>query len=337
MKILFYSSKGFELPFLRAVAPVEFEVSFIKDPLSKKTVALAKGYDAISIFTSDDASADVIRLLKEVDVKFIAVRAAGYDNVDITAANEAGIHVANVPDYSPNAIAEHTVAMMLALNRKLFRSNEQVHHQNFSLDNLVGFDMCKKKVGIIGTGRIGSIVAKILHGFDCTIFAYDVNRNQVLENKYNVIYTGLNTIFSMCDIITLHVPLNDQTRCMVNKKLINTMKRGAMLINTSRGAVVNTRDLLDALPGGQIGYLGLDVYEYEKGIFFYDRSDEDLNDTMLQKLMSYSNVLITPHQAFATKEALTNIAKTTFQNLNAFKNGNSIVNEITTVPIQILS
>ena len=197
--------------------------------------------------------------------------------------------------------------------------------------------MCKKKVGIIGTGRIGSIVAKILHGFDCTIFAYDVNRNQVLENKYNVIYTGLNTIFSMCDIITLHVPLNDQTRYMVNKKLINTMKRGAMLINTSRGAVVNTRDLLDALPGGQIGYLGLDVYEYEKGIFFYDRSDEDLNDTMLQKLMSYSNVLITPHQAFATKEALTNIAKTTFQNLNAFKNGNSIVNEITTVPIQILS
>jgi D-lactate dehydrogenase len=337
MKILFYSSKGFELPFLKAAASIDIKVDFIKDALSKKTVSLAKGYDAISIFTADDGSADVIKSLKDQGVRFIAIRAAGYDNVDIVAANEAEVHVANVPNYSPNAIAEHAVAMMLALNRKLIRSNEQVHNQNFSLDNLVGFDMKKKKVGIIGTGRIGSIVARILHGFDCILFAYDVNRNQELENKYNVIYTGLNTIFSLCDIVTIHVPLNDQTRYMVNKKLIDNMKRGAMLINTSRGGVLNTRDLLDALPTGHIGYFGMDVYEYEKGVFFHDRSGESLYDPTLQKLMTYSNVLITPHQAFATKEALANIADTTFQNLAAWKNGNRVENEITSIESQILS
>ena len=337
MKILFYSTKNFELTYLKAATTGDVEVHFIKDALSSKTVPLAGGFDSISIFTGDDASADVIKGLKEQGVKFITVRATGYDNVDIAAANEAGIRVANVPDYSPNAIAEHAVAMMLALNRKLIRSNEQVHQQNFSLDKLVGFDMNKKKAGIIGTGRIGSAVARILHGFGCSILAFDVNRNQQLENRYNVFYTGLNTLFSMCDIITIHVPLNEQTRYMVNKKLINTMKTGAMLINTSRGAVVNTQDVLDALPGGQIGYFGMDVYEHEKGIFFYDHSNDTLNDPILQKLMTFSNVLITPHQAFATKEALANIATTTFENLLSWKRGNRSENEITYIDSEVLS
>jgi D-lactate dehydrogenase len=184
-------------------------------------------------------------------------------------------------------------------------------------------------VGIIGTGKIGAVVARILNGFGCTIFAYDLNRNRELENRYNVLYTGLNAIFSMCDIITIHVPLNEQTRYLINKKLIDTMKRGAMLINTSRGAVVNTQHVVDALTSGHLGCFGMDVYENEKGIFFYDRSGESLDDPMLKKLMGFSNVLITPHQAFATNDALTNIARSTFQNLLAWKEGRRNDNEVT--------
>jgi D-lactate dehydrogenase len=329
MEVLFYSSKDFEIPYIRAAVPLNMEVKFIKDILSPKTFELAQGFEAISIFTADDASAEVIEGLKKIGVKYIAVRAAGYDNVDIQAANAAGIRVANVSDYSPNAVAEHAVALMLALNRKLMKANEQVHMHNFTLDQLVGFDLHRKKVGIIGTGRIGSTVAKILHGFGCTLIAYDVNRNQSLEHKYNVFYTGLNTLCSMCDIITIHLPLTEQTRYLVNEKLISQMKRGVMLINTSRGGVVNTKDVLNALPIGHIGYFGMDVYEYEKGLFFYDHSGETISDNNLLKLMDYSNVLITPHQAFATEEALTNIAATIFKNLACWQNGERTTYEIT--------
>ena len=260
---------------------------------------------------------------------YIAIRASGYDNIDIQAANALGIRVANVPDYSPNAVAEHAVALMLALNRKLTTANAQVHQQNFSLDHLVGFDLNKKKVGIIGTGRIGSVVARIMHGFGCTLLAYDARRDQNLENKYNVFYTGLNTISSMCDIITIHLPLNEHTHYLIDRKLIQSMKRGVMLINTSRGAIIKTQDVIDGLITGQIGYFGTDVYEYEKGIFLHDHTGETLNDTMLKKLMNFSNVLVTPHQAFATHEALTNISLTTFQNLIAWMHGKPATNEIT--------
>ena len=329
MKVLFYSSKDFELPYLKEAASTDFEIDFAKEPLSLKTALLAKGYDAVSIFAADDASAEVIKELRNEGIKFIAVRAAGYDNVDISAANKAGIRVANTPESSPNAIAEHTVAMMLALNRKLIKANEQVHKQNFTLSNLVGFDLNKKKVGIIGTGRIGSTLARIMHGFGCTLLAYDVKHDQNLEHKYNVFYTGLNTLCSMCDIITIHLPLNEQTHYLIDKKLIQTMKQGVMLINTSRGAIVKTQDVIDALTCGQIGYFGMDVYEYEKGVFFYNHEGESLHDPMLNKLMGFSNVLITPHQAFATNEALKNIAATTFYNLSSWMQNSSIENEIT--------
>ncbi|HEX2608144.1 MAG TPA: 2-hydroxyacid dehydrogenase [Flavisolibacter sp.] len=333
MKVLFYSSKEYELPYLRDVLPPSLDTTFIPELLSAKTAPLCKGYDAISIFTSDDASSEVITLLKKNGIRYISVRAAGYDNVAIQAANRAGIVVGNVPEYSPYAIAEHTVALMLALNRKLIRSHQQVHQHNFTLDHLTGFDLHKKKVGIIGTGRIGSVVAKILHGFGCTLMAYDVNRNQSLEHKYNVFYTSLDTLCSFCDIITIHLPLNEQTRYLINKRLIDQMKRGVMLINTSRGAVIQTKDVLDALPSGQIGYLGLDVYEYEKGVFLYDRSNDKLTDTTLDKLMSYSNVMITPHQAFATEEALSNIAGTTVYNLTSWAAGRISENELTYIEI----
>jgi len=329
MKVLFYSSKEFESHFLRTAIEPKFEATFVKEPLSLTTADLSNGYEAICIFTADDASAEVIAELKKNGVRYIAIRATGYDNVDIQAASSAGIKVANVPEYSPYAIAEHAVGMMLALNRKLVKANEQVHHQNFTLDNLVGFDLNRKKVGIIGTGRIGSAVARILHGFGCTLIAYDLNHNQWLENKYNVFYTGLNTLCSMCDIITIHLPLNEQTKYLINKKVIDQMKHGVMLINTSRGGILNTRDVLDALPGGQIGYLGIDVYEYEKGLFFYNHSGEEIHDSLFTKLMGFSNVLITPHQAFATREALTNIAATTAANLLLWEKGATSENEIT--------
>jgi D-lactate dehydrogenase len=329
MKVLFYSSKDFELPYLETAAYTGFEIKFVKEALSLRTASFAIGYDAVSIFTADDASAQVIRLLRDEGIKYIAVRAAGYDNVDINAANRAGIRVANTPGYSPNAIAEHTVAMMLALNRKLMRANEQVHKQNFTLSNLVGFDLNRKKVGIIGTGRIGGKLARIMHGFGCTLLAYDITRSQTLEHRYNVFYTGLNTLCSMCDIITIHLPLNEQTRYMIDKKLIQTMKPGVMLINTSRGGIVKTQDVIDAIACGQIGYFGMDVYEHEKGIFFHNREGESLHDPMLSKLMGFSNVLITPHQAFATEEALKNITATTFYNLSAWMHNAKTENEIT--------
>jgi D-lactate dehydrogenase len=329
MKILFYSARGFEIPYIKAQVPNDIEIAFTYEVLNLETAYKATGFESISIFTSDNASREVIQELKKAGVKFIGVRAAGYDNVDTQAATEYGICVTNVPNYSPNAVAEHTMALILSLNRKIVRANEQVHDQNFTLDNVLGFDLHKKKVGIIGTGRIGTVLAKILHGFGCTIIAYDIKPSQELENHYNVVYTGLNTLCSMCDIITVHLPLNDDSHHLIDKKRIDQMKRGVMLINTSRGAILNTIDVIEALCKGKIGYLGLDVYEFERGLFFTDRTGELLSDPMLFTLLNHPNVLITPHQGFATKEALFNIASGIFSNLSEWKNGSVMENEIT--------
>ncbi len=329
MKILFYSSKAFEIPYLQKSAPQNLEINFIKQALSTSTTSLAKGYDAVSIFAGDDASAEVIHLLDKEGVKFIAIRAAGYDNVAIADAEQAGIKVANVPEYSPYAIAEHTVAMMLALNRKLITANEQVCKHNFMVDNLVGFDLHKKTVGIIGTGKIGRIVAHIMNGFGCKILAYDKEENENIISKYNATYTDLNNLCSSSDIITIHVPLNEHTRYMIDAKLISIMKKGVMIINTSRGGIVKTADVINGLQTGQIGNYGMDVYEHERGVFFYDYSEKELKDEMLKTLINHPNVLVTPHQAFATNEALTNIADTTFENLIAWGNGSNALHEIT--------
>ena len=329
MKILFFSVKDFEQSSLEEANNKRFEIGFTAEALSLATVDLVKGYDAISIFANDDASAPVIHALKSNGVKFIAIRAAGFDNVNIEAANKEDMIVANVPEYSPNAIAEHAVLLMLSLYRKIILSNEQVHKHNFSLSNLVGFNLNKKKVGIVGTGKIGSIVAKILHGFGCTILAHDADENLHLMNRYDVHYVGLNTLFSMSDIITLHVPLTENTKYLVNSKTIAQMNKGAMLINTARGGVVKTEDVLAALESGQIGYYGMDVYEKEKGLFFYDHSNKKLDDPLLARLMNMPNVLITPHQAFATHEALTNIASISFDSIYNWSINGVSENELT--------
>lgn len=328
MKVIIYSTKDFESSYLLQANKMNHELTFAQEALSVETAVLAKTHEVVVVFTGDDVSTAVVDKLHEAGVKYIAIRAVGYDNIDIKRANELGIKVANVPEYSPYAIAEHAVALMLALNRKLILANKQVNHHNFTVGNLVGFDMHQKTVGIIGTGRTGSVIAKILHGFGCRLLGYDIAENKELAEKYNLEYVDLKTLCLSSDIITLHTPLNTATKYLIAKEMLDEMKHGVMLINTARGAVINTEHVIEALNNGKIGYLGLDVYEKEKGIFFYDYSKHKITDEMLKKLMAFPNVIITPHQAFATHEALTNIADTTFYNLDCWALQNKSDNEL---------
>jgi D-lactate dehydrogenase len=233
-----------------------------------------------------------------------------------------------VPAYSPYAVAEHTVALMLALNRKLIRANSRVHDLNFSLEGLTGFDMNAKVAGVIGTGQIGEIVIKILNGLSCKILAYDKIENPALKEKYNVIYTGLDSLYQQADIITLHAPLTTETHYMIDKSSIEKMKDGVMLINTSRGGLVNTKDVIKGLKKGKIGYLGLDVYEEESKLFFQDHSEDILQDDVISRLLTFKNVLITSHQAFLTDTALKNIADTTIYNLDCWQENMPSPNEL---------
>jgi D-lactate dehydrogenase len=328
MKLTVFSTKNFEKEYLIASNRKNHELQFYKEALNIETCHRAKGSEGIVIFANDDASSAVLEELKKSGVKYIAIRAAGYDQVNIHCASELGIKVANVPEYSPYAIAEHAVAMMLALNRHIMQSDRNVKNFNFQLDELIGFDMNNKTVGIIGMGRIGKIVAKILFGFGCKILAFDINKDPEAASKYGVEYCSLEALASSSDIITIHAPLNSQTKYLINKDLIGKMKKGVMLINTGRGPVLKTTDVLEALKSGHIGYLGLDVYEHEKGLFFYDHSDEILQDDIFARLLSFKNVLITGHHAFLTKNALKNIADTTFYNIDCWANGAPSPNEL---------
>jgi D-lactate dehydrogenase len=280
------------------------------------------------VFTNDDVSAPVLRELQTFGIKYIAARSAGYDNIDLFEADILGMHVANVPGYSPYAVAEHAVALILALNRKLISSNEQVHDHNFTIGNLIGFDLHKKTVGIIGTGKIGSVMAHIMHGFGCEILAYDIHPSNDLAKKYDVRYCSLNEVCLRSDIISIHTPLNQLTRYLFNESTFAIMKKGVMIINTARGAVVDTGDLLKYLDKGIIGSYGADVYENERGIFFVDHSAKGIQDKTLKQLLAKKNVLITPHQGFATYEALVNIADITFYNILEWAAGATPDNEL---------
>jgi D-lactate dehydrogenase len=328
MRILFYSTRSYEEPFLRAAETDGHQFSMISDALSMQTAALAQGFDVVSIFTSDDASAAVLDILHQYSVKGVAIRATGYDNVSIAHANKLGIAVANVPHYSPVSIAEHAIALLLALSRKLVLANKQVHGYDFTLDALVGYTLHGKTAGIIGTGETGSAVAGILHGFGSKLLARDIYPDQRLVEKYGVEYTDLITLCRSSDIITLHAPLNEQTRYIINQVTISQMKQGVQLINTARGALVNTDDLLEYLLNGHIGAFGMDVYEKEKGIFFHDLSLQPPDDPNLKILLSLPNVLLTPHQAFATKEALQTIAAITLENIHAWAAGKPSPHEL---------
>lgn len=333
MKVLVYSTKPFEKPFLQKAFAKPLQVVFTHKALSVKTAALAKDCKAVCIFTNDDASLAVIELLCAAGVKHIAIRAAGYDNIDLKAAQALHISVANVPEYSPYAIAEHAVALMLALNRKLILANKQVHQRNFTLDNLVGFDLRDKFVGIIGTGRIGKVLAKIMTGFGCTVMAHDLLPDADLEENYDVQYSSLNSLCENCDIISIHLPLTKDTKHLIGAALLAKMKKGVMLINTSRGGVLHTGELLPFLKNGHVGAAGLDVYEYEKGLFFFNHRSKPLRDPLLKRLLRFPNVLVTPHQAFATEEALQNIASAAARNLFCWAKNKQSENELTPAPV----
>lgn len=328
MKALFYSTNSFERSYLEK-AKQGHEALFITESLSLQTTSLAKGFDAVSIFTTDNAGTAVLQALHQEGVRYISIRATGYDNVDIQEANRLGIEVANVPALSAHAVAEHALCLLLALARKVVVANEQVQQHNFALDNLIGFNLHGKKVGVIGTGKVGSAVIKMLHNMGCTLLAYDTTRNPQLENRYNVYYMGLHTLCSMADIIMLHVPLTSETYHLINQSLFRKMKRGVTLINTSQGAVIDTEALLENLISGQVGAAGLDVYEHQRDIYFKDLSGKNLQDPLLLKLLSLRNVLLTPHQGFATKETLENTAATTFNNFTCWKNNQFCENQIT--------
>lgn len=327
MKVAVFSTHKFEKEYLEKAFSGKHDIKYISSPLTLETASLADGNDVVSIFVSDNASAPVLQILSKAGVKFLAFRSAGYNHVDLAEAKRLNIKVARVPEYSPYAVAEHTVALMLALNRKLIRAHNRVMEQNFSLDGLVGFDMNGKTVGIIGTGKIGSVVARIINGFGCRILAYDQIENNELKNKYDVAYTDCEILCRESDIITLHVPLTPETKYLIDKNYISKMKKGVMLINTSRGALINTKEIIEALKTGQIGHLGIDVYEEEGGLFFEDRSEEILQDDMIARLMTFKNVLITSHQAFLTDTALKNIAETTVENLDCFEKNIQCKNE----------
>lgn len=328
MKLLVYSAKSFEIPFLKRANINKHKVTYLKEALDTNTAIKAVGYEAISIFSGDDASSIVLEKLWDMGVRHITIRSSGHNNINLKSAKKFGFKVANAPDYSPHAIAEHAIALLLALNRKIVRANTQVHQYNFLQDDLMGFNLNGKTVGIIGTGRIGSIMAKIMHGFGCKIVANDLNPDYDLIELCNVTYTTLNNVCEQSDIITLHVPLSYENYYLINKNKIAMMKEGTILINTARGAVVETDALIDALENKHLGGYCTDVYEKEKGTFFRDNSENGITDERLKKLLSFSNVLLTPHQAFVTKEALANIAEITFENINCWADGKTSKNEL---------
>jgi len=328
MKIAIFSIHSFDKPFFEKIKNSNHELVYFQEQLSKETAYLAKDFDAIAIFTSDTVNVDVLQLLHSYGVKYIALRSAGYDHVDLSKAAELKIKVANVPEYSPFAIAEHTVAMILALNRKLIIADNRVKRHNFSLGGLTGFDLNGKTVGLIGTGKIGSVLAKILHGFGCNLLGYDKIEDGSLKSKYALQYATLDELCQQSDIISLNLPLNKDTKYMINEQQISLMKNGVMLINTARGGIVNTQSVLNALKSGKMGSFGMDVYENEKGVFFFDHSHSILQDDILALLATFSNVLITAHQAFLTNEALEGIVSTTLKNIDQWQNEGKSINDI---------
>lgn len=329
MRIAVFGTRPYDRRFLEAENEHhDHELTFLEARLDPTTVMLADGHDAVCAFVNDDLGAPVIEALAERGVTMISMRCAGFNNVDLEAARANHITVARVPAYSPYAVAEHTVALMLAVERRLYRAYNRVREGNFALDGLLGFDLRNKRVGIIGTGKIGQIVARIMRGFGCSLRAYDPFPNDEVRD-YGVRYVDLDTMFAECDVITLHCPLTPDTHHLIDEAAINKMKPGVMIVNTSRGALIDTRAAIEALKDGRIGNLALDVYEEEGDLFFEDLSDRVIQDDVFSRLLTFPNVFITAHQAFFTEEALTNIAQTTLGNASAFARGERSGNELT--------
>ena len=319
MRVAIYSTRPHDREFLtRANEKGRHAFVFLEGRLDSTTVALADGAQAVCAFVNDRLDAEVLRALHGGGVRLVALRCAGFNNVDLAAAAALGIAVGRVPEYSPHAVAEHTAALVLTLNRKIHRAYNRVREGNFALEGLLGFDLHGRTVGLVGTGRIGACFARIMAGFGCRVLATAPEVNPECE-ALGVQYVDLDGLLACSDVVSLHCPLTPQTRHLIDAGALTRMKRGAMLINTSRGAVVDTRALIAALKSGQLGSLGLDVYEEEADLFFRDLSDEVLHDDLFARLLTFPNVVITGHQAFFTADALRAIAETTLANLDRFE------------------
>eukprot|EP01133_Synstelium_polycarpum_P010782 gene10782-12562_t len=318
-KIILFSNKSYWTKFFDECKK-DVDITYLDGPICEKSVELAKGYQAVCVFVNDVLNKNTLKRLKEGGTKLILLRSAGFNNVDMEAAHSLGFTVLRVPSYSPYAVAEFAVAMIMTLNRKTHKAYNRVRESNFNLEGLEGFDMRGKTVGIAGTGKIGCLLAGILNGFGCKLIGYDIYENEEAK-KLGLKYVPLEELWKQSDIISLHAPLTKETKYMVNDKSIEQMKDGVMLINTSRGALVDTKAVIKGLKSGKIGYLGMDVYEEEADLFFDDQSDRIMQDDILARLMTFPNVLVTGHQAWFTKQALQAICETTVDNFNDFQKG----------------
>ncbi len=318
MKLAVFSSRKWVVDsFTELNKKFKYDITYFEARLYKQTIPLTKGFDAVCVFVNDTVDEEIIKGLKENGVKQIALRCAGFNNVDIDAAQKYEINVVRVPAYSPYAVAEHTLGLILSLNRKFHKAYTRVRDGNFALDGLLGFDLHGKTVGVIGTGKIGEIFINLVKGFGCKVIAYDKFPNEELK-KAGIKYVDLQDIYKQSDVISLHCPLTFETFHMINEYAIASMKPGVMIINTSRGPLIDTDAVIIGLKKGKVGYLGLDVYEEEEELFFEDHSETVIQDDKFVRLQTFPNVLITAHQAFFTKEAVLNIAETTFDNIKTF-------------------
>ena len=328
LRIAFFDAKSYDIESFNAVnKDYNFDIRYYQERLSISTVPLAKGADVVCIFVNAECDAQVIDELINNGVKLIALRCAGFNNVDLKAA-EGRIRVTRVPAYSPHAVAEYAVSLMLSLNRKIYRAVNRTRDGNFTLNGLLGFDMYGKTAGVIGMGRIAKELIKILHGFGMNVMAYDLYPDHEFAKQYDVKVVSLDELYANSDIISLHCPLTPDTKFLINKDSIAKMKKGVMIINTGRGKLINTEDLIEGLRSKQVGSAGLDVYEEERDYFYEDKSDKMIDDDVLARLLMVPNVVLTSHQAFFTAEALHNIAVSTLDSVKEFAEGKDLTCEV---------
>lgn len=328
MKVAVFSAKSYDKEYLnQANEAYSYELEYFEAPLTPRTAKLSAGFDVVCAFVNDQINQETLEILASNEIKLVAMRCAGFNNVDLESADRLGISILRVPAYSPHAVAEHAVALIMALSRKTHKAYNRVRETNFSLDRLVGINIHGKTVGVYGTGKIGQVFAGLMQGFGCELIAYDPYPSAELKEK-GVRYVSEEELFSKSDILSLHCPLTPETFQVINKKSLSLMKKGAMLINTSRGKLISTPDVINALRSKQLGYLGIDVYAEEEKLFFRDLSERIIDDEVIMQLMTFPNVLITAHQAFLTQEALHEISLTTLENIRSFEEGRKSPNEV---------
>jgi D-lactate dehydrogenase len=321
MRVAFFSTHSFDRQFFnRANANGEHDIVYFEPRLTADTCALATGFPAVCAFVNDHLDSAVLGQLAASGTRLVALRSAGFNHVDLPAARQLGLTVVRVPAYSPYAVAEHTVALILSLNRKICRAHARVREGNYALDGLLGFDLHGRSVGIVGTGKVGMLVARIMRGFGCELLGYDVVPNDECV-AMGMTYLPLVELWPRADIITLHAPLTPESRHLVEAGAVAAMKDGVMIVNTGRGALIDTPSVIAGLKTGRVGYLGLDVYEEEEALFFEDSSSQVMQDDVFARLLTFPNVIVTGHQGFFTREALEAIALTTLANVSAFEGG----------------